>query len=845
MTIATTIGRWVVFALLCAPLLATENGADRLYSGEHSFACWLNGWRKHPTDTSPEVLAIEASRYAFTLNLADFTKASYERVSLPAGNVGMSYRDALGSGTERLYRLPAAELSITLDVDGTSYAARSCAAGTERDPRRLGAARMWESGRFVQNFELEGLAFEDGAGKPLPVTGSLFVVAWPDSLTLTASIRPPVSNTWKKARLKVAFRGHDRTEAADQCFEGPWSSEIDRMVSLTIGDTRSNLRKPADRVSIRVAYGTNTVFPVAFNAVKNCYEAPVPRVVRNFKGGYADIRDYDDFSIAIENRGEAEVEIPFLLEFRNPANITGLCPILCDKAGRPTGIPVQLSKNWHHGAYLMGYTRFPAKPGRSEYLLRIAYGFYGTLPSASHSQLSLIGYSPKGGNGRWDQLAIGCWGETFCLDMDMSLVDIVVTDVRMLMARNGIKGAMWSWTDAGWGGDWLSIANAAGEKAYIRDLKTAYLSQGPCLTDVRYDGFYGSRREVALRARVQTLRTDDYARTFHTLSYAFRKSISARDACFFMQGRTGQYATPVIAYGNKSGLIAERRVPGNLKPKECFVDRLTLEGAGPWWVSFPGAHTTSKRDWGTGYRALVIRSYRATFGGKSYTNPTISLPLNRMEQDLPNLNLELVAPQEVTLIGPGDSVEFVAQWITLPRVADDYYGPNEAFERHLAENPKSWKTTYREAAGNDLSVQATGGSVLCRYPVQILCARPDVEVTIAGGVGFVPVRFEGLRSTQGLELYEVVGGKEIRFSQEVHGNDFWQVDYDEGSRTYRLTYNLPVDDKAKSVWRLRPRQLNAKETPEQKDTPARRCSGSTFNMRRDATGRRRSCWMQA
>jgi hypothetical protein len=394
--------------------------------------------------------------------------------------------------------------------------------------------------------------------------------------------------------------------------------------------------------------------------------------------------------------------------------------------------------------------------------------------------------------------------------MDMSLVDMVVTDVRMLMVRNGAKGVRWSWTDAGWGGDWLAIANAAGEKAHFRDLKTAYLSQGPCLTDVRYDGFYGSQRDVAIKSRVQTLRTDDYARTFHTLSYAFRKPVSSRDAYFFMQGRTDQYATPVIAYGNKNGLIAERRVPGNLKPKERFVDRLTLEGEGPWWVAFPGASATSKRDWGTGYRALVIRSYRATFAGKSYTNPTISLPLNRMEQDLPNLNLELVAPQEVALFAPGDSVEFVAEWITLPRVAEDYYGPNEAFRRHLAENPRSWKTTHREAAGNDLSVQATGGSVLYRYPIEILCARPDVEVTIAGGVGFVPVSFQGLHSVQGLELYQVVDGKEIKFSQKVHGNDFWQVDYDEGSLTYRLTYNLPVGDKMQSVWRLRPAQPSAK-----------------------------------
>ena len=122
------------------------------------------------------------------------------------------------------------------------------------------------------------------------------------------------------------------------------------------------------------------------------------------------------------------------LDLRPPANITGLCPILCDEDGRPTGIPVQLSKNWHYkpmGPYLMAYTMLP--PHRAAtYVLRVVYGFYGTLPSASHAQLSLIGYNDKG-NGRWDQLAIGCWGETICFDMDMSLVDVAITDIRMLM----------------------------------------------------------------------------------------------------------------------------------------------------------------------------------------------------------------------------------------------------------------------------------------------------------------------------------------------------------------------------------------------------------------------------
>ena len=176
-----------------------------------------------------------------------------------------------------------------------------------------------------------------------------------------------------------------------------------------------------------------------------------------------------------------------------------------------TGLPVQLSKNWHYpmlGTYFRGSMLLPATPGKSSYTLRLVYGFYGSLPSVSHAQLSLVGY---GGFGRWDQLAIGCWGETFCLDMDLSCVPQVVTDVRMLMARNGKDGKSWSWTDAGWGGDWLRVNNEEGKQHFFSAMKTAYHAHGPCLSEVHYDGSYGSQREVDLQAKVQTLRTDDYA----------------------------------------------------------------------------------------------------------------------------------------------------------------------------------------------------------------------------------------------------------------------------------------------------------------------------------------------
>lgn len=67
----------------------------------------------------------------------------------------------------------------------------------------------------------------------------------------------------------------------------------------------------------------------------------------------------------------------------------------------------------------------------------------------------------------------------------------------------------------------------------------------------------------------------------------------------------------------------------------------------------------------------------------------------------------------------------------------------------------------------------------------------------------MPVRFEGLDSPDFL-LHQVVGQETIRLDQGVHGNDFWQTDFNPESGTYSLTYNLPLDGQPVTQWVLTP-----------------------------------------
>ncbi|MFT6792991.1 MAG: hypothetical protein ACJAR1_000980 [Rubritalea sp.] len=606
---------------------------------------------------------------------------------------------------------------------------------------------------------------------------------------------------WENAKLSLRLKGANQDQhhwLAEQKVAGKWTVGDYKKVMVNCDLVKPE--SPATDTKVSVAMKLNTLPAVTYNEAFNCYVAEVRNPKREKPSNYNEYRNYDDIDITIDSKTVGN--IPFLLEMYQPASITGLCPILCDENGVPTGIPVQLSKNWHDkemGVYLRAYALLPTTSGQTKYKLRIIYGFYGNLPSASHSQLSLVGW---GGNGRWDQLAIGAWGETYCMDMDMSNVDVAVTDVRMLMARNGENGQKWNWTDAGWGGDWLGVNDAKGNKLLFNGLKTAYISHGPCLTEVKYDGFYGADREVDFTSTVRTLRTDDYARTFTTMKLVFDKKVNA-DGWLFKMGRSNHLVTPKIAYGNGAGLLKEHVVPDGLKMNTEFIKPTELSGAGPWWVSFPGAYTADGRDWGTGYRALVIRSYKAIIGGKEFTNPTVSFPVYRPSEGKSNLDFLLRAPIGVAEFKPGDSVEFDVEWITLPRVAADYYGPNDTFRKHVAENPSSWKTTYREAVGNDLKVTVDGGNLVNHYPIIIQSEEEEVTVDIEGGVGYVPIRFDGLKQAKGYALYQIIDGKEIKLDQSAHGNDFWQTDYDVKVNRFSMTFNLPLDGKKKSKWILK------------------------------------------
>lgn len=242
-----------------------------------------------------------------------------------------------------------------------------------------------------------------------------------DGLVYQSNFDEPPAVTqpvWKDAEISLRFKAGGLEKSAERKISGDWT--YPRSENLTLNCNLPGSPKPDEGVSIQVSASDNQTVPTAFEPRYDCivakanYSFKVPSVsILKRAPSRSGPANYDEFLVEVENQGTQPRNVPFLLEMFGTASITGLVPMLCELDGTPTGIPVQLSKNWHHTIlpnYLRAYTLLPSAPGKTSYLLRVVYGFYGSLPSASNSQLSLVGWGDTT-NGRWDQLAIGSSGK--------------------------------------------------------------------------------------------------------------------------------------------------------------------------------------------------------------------------------------------------------------------------------------------------------------------------------------------------------------------------------------------------------------------------------------------------
>ena len=493
--------------------------------------------------------------------------------------------------------------------------------------------------------------------------------------------------------------------------------------------------------------------------------------------------------------------------------VTGGSPMLRDANGEPTGLPIQVSKNWHEGYpnnWYHLYTQPTLQAGATSTLeLTMASSMWGDVFAASHAQLSLIGWSTAGGH--WDESALGVFGESITYDPDVNLRRAMMDDVRPFLVD---AQGEWDWTGNVGGGEFLRYATAA--QPYwtrrVARVRSLYRATGPNLTDVTYSGVSSDGR-IRVDARTRLVASDDLVRTYLDLSFRFLDDV-AYDRLAFFQIAADNYADNLfstLAWGNRDGAIDVQPVRTSTTRGYASADDrgIPLPGDEPWVFLFDNqkvvpAGTVPESFGNVGF---VVRAFEARIGDGVITTPHISLHQTFNGGDA-QTSFELSLPLDdgapwcgapcggnPRVVPAGSTVEATVEYVVPP--ADAYYGPSLWLAGFAP--PDGWSSAAmmehiaREGA---VSVTVEEGALLSTYPVEVAASTgaSPARLTLTGGLGYTPVSFSGLLRHDGWRLERLEEGVWVALdaSSSPGANDWWQANHDALTDTWTLTYSVPA-----------------------------------------------------
>jgi hypothetical protein len=748
----------------CLVLLVCLAGSGLGAEG-YGFLWWAEGWRG-----SARVICVQTNRYGMALDVETLSILNLGEIETPK-----SYGKAVAESNRIVFALPKADLRLWVEVEGKRYRCVG-AAGDVSDQGNY-PVRLIESGRVAQRVDVLQLVFEDESGEQLQAAGRLEIVSWPDRLHFVLEVCPEAD--LEGVRLGIELDGAREVLPVADLAAGtvaqagllwrPGAKSVEREPLVAVVDGR-----------------TGAKLPVTYDALRGWHYVDLPEASWNVA---AEPDRLDRFSIRVRNENGDAQSARVLFAFDGGfTGVTGLSPMLLDESGAPTGIPVQISKNWHRlkdrrflyeGPWFHGFSEIEMAKGETwSGELVIAYARWGGVPAASHAQLSLVGW---GVNQRWDEVAIGSWGESICYDPDVNLNRSIIDDIRPLMAPGMHNNGKWQWTVNVGGGDFLVYYDGAGKKQFLSRMRTAYLQYGPNLTKVVYagqtpDGCMDARIEVS------SPRCDDVNRSFHRIRYDVRKAMPFSRMAFYQLGSDGYNDHPfsALARGHRNGLVEEWAAPKG--GKVYHRTGMVCAGEAPWFSLHGGRRNAHHPKGAWANRGLVVRSWKARLGGVDV--PQAFAAVYGTENGIPSANVELVPPPDCNELLPGDFVEAEVELLIVATAKDGYYGPNKAFQAHLSEHADSWRPIHRLAKGNHLTVDVTRGTLRRRYPVEVLVDKEQgATCRILGGVGYVPVTFTGLPTRTGWRL----AGADVSADAHV------QIDFDGDSGTWSRTYNVNLD----------------------------------------------------
>ena len=635
-----------------------------------------------------------------------------------------------------------------------------------------------ENGAVFQRVAIENISFATSDGIKLKGKGRMEISLWPDRLMLAVEYD-----------AQPGEQGILSVEVNKKRVDTPLNNSTRVYLPIFGGAAKSGILEPDKELRSN------------WDESLGCWQIRLPeKPWSNDKRTYypeEHLDRLDRWPIKLRNQTENEITLPLMFVQENHLPITGFVPMLCYPDGSPAGIPVQISKNWHQqpekgilkhqGPWFHGcaFIRLPAK-STQELLFTMTYARWGGVPAASHSQLSLIGW---GHNLFWDQAAIGSFGESICYEPGRVQRRCFIDDFRPLMVLSPPEKKPYGWAPNAGGGDFLLWIDQRGIYRGFKGTRAEYRSYGPCLTEVVYRE-ETSGGEIRSTMTVSLARTDDNVRAFHRIQYEVLKPVRWQRLAFHQLGADYYNDVPSrhIAFGNANGLSAEWT---NSKLSSHYESKaVPLTGRSPWISAHDVDNSRLPRGIAAANRGLIVLSWNAVLGGQPCPAPHAYFYGNEEHKGYFRTCIEIGAPPGIFELLPGDKVDGLFEWVIFPSDPSAYYGPNQAYRTALMESTNGWSMIQREAAGNAINLSIKQGRLDRTYPVSIELNRfQKADFQVQGGLGFLPVTFTGLDSPVGYELRL----NDKAFNQSIHGNDFWQTDYDVALKKWRMTFNLPRD----------------------------------------------------
>ncbi len=555
--------------------------------------------------------------------------------------------------------------------------------------------------------------------------------------------------------------------------------------------------------------------PVSFSKDEGVYFIDVPSY--NMGNNNEDNTGIlQNINIEIENNEPESKRVRLCFYDNSHKNVTGFTSMIRNSNGDPSGIPLQISKNWHKtnsllyaaipNAYSKEYTELiiPANTTLKFDYTRVG-ALWGNVYAASSHQLSVVGAGvPRGG---WLQAALGSFGESVTHSPDYEYGNTNVCDYRPFLVTNkyyGLESSEYGWTGNLGGLDLFRYDNGSGSRIYQSQVKTRFVKYGPNLTETKI-GTYSSDNALKMDYTFQLQRSDDYLRVYYKVKVKALKDVAFSRFDIFQLGSDNYnlFKAQDLVYGDSAG-VAGQFTPTNSTINDYTTDPIALSGKTPWIWAGDGIYT---RDFAGlaihGNSSMIIRSYNASFAGESNNTPYFRERVSSTGYSASTgqnpTSYCIVPPPGVTSFTAGDSIELLVEVCLLPKVADVYYGPNENFRAALTTYGNSWELVHREAVGNTITASSATNAVHEGYPLTIEAVDNKAEVTVSGGVGYVPIVFSKLSNIEDPKLWRVDDGVSTLVDQSNHGKDFWQTEYDTETGLYEIIYNVNQDIEGDSV----------------------------------------------